>query len=545
VGSLQTPGNSGYLHEATFNRVQLINTTGAIYNNRFGQKHEVEVGGYFEVLRQWNQGSALTLYNLDPRLNQTGQGNGTLPTGGLPTYSQSGSSAQSGFGIRSFFGTARYTFDDRYTFSGSLRRDGTSRIIDEKNREITTWAAGITWNAMRESFMKNQGIFSDLKVRATYGSVPNIGSIPNGGSYGLGGLGWYSVSRYHGAQLPAFNVGSFAGSTISTQTPTLVNPDLRIETVEKSNVGVDFGFWKNRVRLSVDAYRNITNDLFASQTVPGTSGFYGTSLAINAGTMSNKGLEFDLSADVLQTRNLNLNLRANHAINKNKIEDLGTVTEYVSGTAIVKVGLPVGSHYGISYLGSDPATGRPIYKRPDGTPTTNINEAGQFHEFGSHLPVHTGGFSATLRIVDRITVDAFFSYQFDVRRYNNVQNWVTQGDATYTGAVTQSQTLLTQQWQKPGDVKMLQSPAYARDFTSYDITDAKFLRFRNLNVSYTIPEIMVGSTRLLKSARFYVQGQNIAIWSPWSGLDPEDDNNISLGEFPNSRAVVVGIDINF
>ena len=92
---------------------------------------------------------------------------------------------------------------------------------------------------------------------------------------------------------------------------------------------------------------------------------------------------------------------------------------------------------------------------------------------------------------------------------------------------------------------MLQGPAYSRQFTSYDISDASFLRFRNLNVSYNLPELKVGKTRLIKSARFYVQGQNLAIWSPWSGLDPEDDNNISLAEFPNPKAVVVGIDINF
>ena len=206
--------------------------------------------------------------------------------------------------------------------------------------------------------------------------------------------------------------------------------------------------------------------------------------------------------------------------------------------------MPYGSHYSYFYLGADPATGRPIYKRPDGTPTTNIGEAGQFVEFGTHLPVHTGGFSGTFRF-KQLTVDAVFTYQFDVRRYNNVQNWVTQGDATYTGAVTQSQVLLTDQWRRPGDVKMLQSPAYSRQFTSYDISDAKFLRFRNLNISYTVPAITVHGTRIFKSARLYAQGQNLIIWSPWSGLDPEDDNNISLGEFPNPRAFVLGVEFNF
>lgn len=542
VGSLQT-FQAGYLNESVFNRIQLINTSSIVYNNKFAQKHDVEVGGYFEAIRQWNNGLGFTIYNLDPRLTQTGQNAGPLQTNGAATVAQNGSSAKSGFGIRSIFGTLRYTFDSRYTFSGSIRRDGTSRIIDPENKQLTTFALGLTWDAVKESFFDNQPVLSDLKVRATYGEVPNIGSIPGGGSYGLGS-NFYSVPRYLGAQLPAFNAAGFAGSPISAQVPTVANPDLRIETVEQSNIGIDLGFVKNRIRLTVDVYKRLTKDLFVSQTLPATSGFYGTSLSVNAGTMSNKGIEFDLSLDVVRTSQFDLTLRANHSINKNKIEDLGSVTEYPSGTGIIKKGLPFGTHYSYAYLGADPATGRPIYKRADGTPTTNISEAGQFHEFGTYIPVQQGGFSAEMRF-NRISLSAFFSYQFDVRRYNNIQNWVTQGDATYTGAVTQSQVLLTDQWRQPGDIKMLQSPAYSRQFTSYDISDASFLRFRNLSISYAIPEISAGKTRIIKSSRFYIQGQNLAIWSPWSGLDPEDDNNISLAEFPNPRAIVVGLDINF
>jgi hypothetical protein len=260
--------------------------------------------------------------------------------------------------------------------------------------------------------------------------------------------------------------------------------------------------------------------------------------------MSNKGLEFDLTLDVVKTKSIDVTLKANHSININKIEDLGSVTEYPSGTGIIKKGLPYGTHYSYWYLGAEPATGRPQYKKADGTITTNINEAGQFHEFGTWMPKNVGGFSLDLRY-KQITVSALFSYQFDVIRYNNVQNWVTQGDLTYTGAVRQSTILLTDQWQKPGDVKMIQAPNFSRQFTSYDINDAKFLRFRNLNVAYQIPELTIGKFKLIRSAKFYIQGQNLMIWSPWSGLDPEDDNNISLAEFPNARAFVVGIDINF
>jgi hypothetical protein len=138
-----------------------------------------------------------------------------------------------------------------------------------------------------------------------------------------------------------------------------------------------------------------------------------------------------------------------------------------------------------------------------------------------------------------------FSYQLKVTRYNNIENWVRRGVIGYHSAVNASRVLLTQQWQKPGDVAFYQSPAYDRGFNSSDIQDAKFIRFRNLNLSYNIPELSVKGLKLIKSARFYVQGQNLAIWSPWRGPDPEDNNNISLNEFPNPKAFVIGIDINF
>lgn len=542
VGSLQT-FQSGFLNESFFNRLQMINTSSLVFNKKFAEKHDFEAGAYFEVIRQWNRGFGLSIFNLDPRLTQTSQGAGPLPTNGAVTVAQNGGSAKSGFGIRSVFTTLRYTFDNKYTVAANVRRDGSSRIVNPLNKEIDTYSASLSWDATKESFFEKQKVLTDLRARFSIGESSNVNSIP-GGAFGINSQ-FYSVANYTSAQQAAYSTVGFAGSAFTSTAPSAaVNRDLRYETIEKLNLGFDLGFVKNRIRLTVDLYKNTTKDLFVTQRLPATSGFYGGSLNVNAGNMENKGVELDLTLEVVKLKDFDLTLRANHAYNKNEITSLGTVNEYPAGTGIIKKGLPVGTHYSFSYLGADVASGRPIYKRADGTPTTNINEAGQFHEFGTWLPVHTGGFSASIRF-KRLTFDALFSYQFDTRRYNNVQNWVSQGDAVYTGAVTQSQVLITDQWRKPGDNKMLQAPNASRQFTSYDISDASFLRFRNLNVSYMIPEINVAGKRLIKSSRFYIQAQNLAIFSSWSGLDPEDNNNISLAEFPNPKAVVLGLDINF
>jgi TonB-linked SusC/RagA family outer membrane protein len=543
IGSLQT-FNSGFHTEAYTTRTQLINTTSAVFTKRFAL-HEVEAGAYFEVVRGYQRGLGFQLWNLDPRLTLTGQGAGALPLGaGATTYPQNASSAKSGFGIRSYFSTARYTYNNRYTISGNVRRDGTSRIANEANKEINTWSVGASWEVMKENFMRNQNFITEFTIRGSYGQVPNIGSISTGG-YGISG-GLFGITNYLGPQLPTFGTSTaFLGSAITGQAPTTPgNPNLKIETIEKLNIGTDFSFWDARARFKVELYSNITNDLFVSQPLGSTTGFGGTSLPINAGKMSNKGIEMAVDVDVVKTKNFGLTIGFNHAINKNKIEDLGLVSEYPQGTGIIRKGLPFGSHYTQHYLGADAATGRPTYKKADGTVTNDIAQAGLFADFGTYLPKHVGGFTADITF-HKITVSALFSYQFDVYRYNNIESWTTRGTSGFANAVNQNKILFTEQWQKPGDVKYYASPLYDRGFTSADVHDAKFLRFRNLNISYAIPTFSINKKPIIKSARFYVQGQNLWIWSPWRGLDPEDSNNISLNEFPNPRMIVTGIDINF
>lgn len=542
TGSLQQ-FQSGLAQEGQRTISQFINTSSLIYSKRFASIHEVEAGAYFEAVRGYNRTLGFTLFNLDPRLTETGQGAGPLPVGvGQTTYPQNASSAKSQFGIRSFFGTLRYTYNNRYTATANIRRDGTSRIVNPENREITTWSSGFIWNTFQEKFMDNQKIFSDLKLRVSYGITPNIGSIPTIG-YG-NGVFFGGITNYQGPQQPVFGTTTYAGSTITGQAPTNPgNANLRIETIRKWNFGIDFAVWQNRARFSVEYYRNRTVDLFVNQPLSATSGF--RSLDINAGVMSNKGFEFTANLEVIKQKDFSLNISANHSINKNNIEDLGLVNEYLLGTFLIKRGLPYGSQFTYNYMGVDPATGRPIYETLDGKTTNNIANAGQFAKFGTFLPKHQGGFDFEIRY-KAFTVAAFFTYQFDVVRYNNIRSWITRGIAGYQAAVRGSRELLTEQWQKPGDVKTIQASTFDRGFTSADLEDAKFLRFRNLNVAYQIPAIKLGNgNNLIKGGRFYIQAQNLAVWSPWRGLDPEDDNNISLNEYPNPKMFVAGLDINF
>jgi TonB-linked SusC/RagA family outer membrane protein len=544
IGSLQTYQSGTYI-DAFRATNQLTNTTGALFNTSFNEIHNLEAGAYFEVVRGRQRALGFQLFNLDPRLTQTGQGAGQLPTNNAATMPQNATAAKTGFGIRSIFGTARYTYNNKYTLTGNIRRDGTSRIVNPENREITTWSAGVIWNAIKESFLANQNLLTDLRVRASYGVVPNIGSIPTSsyGMYGISPSVTSGVTNYQGPQETNFVTTTYAGSTTAGIRPSAPgNPDLRIEKIQKANLGIDFAFWQNRARFIVEAYQNRTIDLFVRNPLSTLTGF--ANIDVNAGIMTNKGFEFQTAIDIVRSRNLNFNIGWNHAINKNKIEDLGAVDEYFLGTFLIKEGLPYGSHYTYNYLGADPATGQPMYEAEDGTVTMDPAKAGQFAKFGTFLPKHVGGFTGDVSFKG-FSVSTLFSYQFDVVRSNNTRNWITRGTAGYHASVNASREMLTNQWQKPGDQVLFQAPIYDRGFTSSDLEDARFLRFRSLTVAYQIPQIRAGGNQLLKGARFYIQGQNIAVWSPWTGLDPEDNNNISLNEYPNPKMIVAGLDINF
>jgi len=538
IGSLQSFQN-GVAQESNTVTSEFINTSSVLYNEKFG-KSEIEASANFEIVRGFQRGLGFTLFNLDKRLTQTGQGATALPTNGAATYPQNASSAKSGFGIRSYFATAKYTYDNKYSLNANIRRDGTSRIVNEENREVTSWSAGFTWNALQERFLSKQSIFSDLKVRLSFGIIPNIGSISTS-SYGAG---LQSITNYQGPQVPTFGTAAYAGSTIGGLVPNSPgNPNLQIERIQKANIGIDFSVWNGRARFNIDAYDEKTLDLFVNQPLSGTTGF--GSLYINAGKMENKGLELNAKVDVVRTRDFGVTLGVNHSYNVNKILDLGSVNEFFLGTFVIREGLAYGTHYNYNYLGADPANGAPRYEAPDGSVTNDIAKAGQFAKFGNYLPKHQGGLDFEFRYKS-FSINGLFSYQFDVVRSNNTRNWITRGTPGYHTIVRASRELIDNQWQAPGDKKFFQKSTFDRGFTSSDLEDAKFLRFRNLVVAYQLPAIKGPNGKpMFTGGRLYAQGQNLAIWSPWRGLDPEDNNNISLNEYPNPSMFTLGLDINF
>jgi outer membrane receptor protein involved in Fe transport len=416
----------------------------------------------------------------------------------------------------SVLGIVDYSLDEKYNLKATLRRDGSSRF-GPGNQYAWLWSAGASWVASSEDFFSDINAINSLILRTSYGKTGN--------QLGIGNF----------QRVATFATGSFAGeSTIVPNSPG--NQDLQWETAYKLNIGVDFSLLNERLSGTVDFYNERTEDLFINQQLSRTSGF--TSLEINAGSMRNRGIEISLEGDVIQTKNTLLTLNANYSLNRNEILDLGQVDEFELGTSIIREGLPLGSHYIVEWAGVDPATGAPLYIDNDGNVTPNFSNDFAKAGFGSWQPPVTGGFGLTFAWKN-VSVRSQFNYTYGNKIFNN-QLFFQENHAF---SQFNQRTNMLNIWQQPGDITEIQSNQFPRQFTSKDIEDGSYLRFRNLMVSYSLPGKLLNNR--VQNIRVFVQGQNLHTWTAFTGFDPEEGNNIAQYSYPLPRTFTTGIDINF
>jgi TonB-linked SusC/RagA family outer membrane protein len=519
TGTLVT-GLRGSFAENFARNLQIIGNGGLTYAKTLGQVHSFEVMAMFEALRDWGQNFNYAGFGIDPLRQGTPSGiTAGSATGFIPTIG--GGRATPNRAYASVIGIGKYSFKDKYTLNLSYRFDGATQVPDER-RWKGFYAAGATWNVMKERFMTNVNFINSLILRGSHGQTAS--QFANDFGY-LANYAGAAASRYDGIQ---------------GLSPTFGNEDLDWEYTTTSNIGVDISFWQRRVRMKVDVYNKKTTNLVINQNLSFTSGFAAGN--VNAGTMVNKGIEADFSVDLLRSKDALISLGGNFGYNKNRITSLGSVNEFILGTSIVRVGLPLGSHYIVKWAGVDPATGNPQYYNRDGSITTTYDRANQsVAEFGSSIPPFTGGFNASLRYKG-FFVEAFFSFASGYKRFNN-EDFFNENISFVTS--NQSRKIFTDRWKKPGDITDIQRYNSARQFSSKDVQDASFIRFRNLNIGYNVPQSVLSRLKAIKGITVYAQGQNIATFTKWSQFDPEDGNNIAAFEFPANRVITFGIKLDF
>ena len=514
-GQSVSNGNSGLLSRSTNRLTQSTFNTNVRYRDSFAEDHQLDVFVANEFIRNYFQSFGYTGYGLNSKLGPTpasiSPGSEDNPelipslTGGFTENT-----------LWSIFGTADYSFSNKYNAKVTVRRDGSSRF-GTGNQYAWLWSVGGSWVASREDFLSDYDFLSNLIFRTSYGKTGNQ----------------FGITDYQ--RVATYGTGTFAGeNTVFPNSPG--NDDLQWETAYKFNVGVDFSLFEERLNGTVDFYNELTEDLFINQQLSRTAGF--TSLEINAGSMRNIGIEISLNGDVVRTRDILLNLNANYTFNKNEIVDLGQVDEFELGTSIIREGLPFGTHYVVEWAGVDPATGAPLYVDQDGNVTPNFSEAGEKADFGTWLPPVTGGFGLDFSWKN-LSVRSQFNYSYGNKLFNNQLFFQeNHGFANFNQRVK-----MLDIWQEPGDVTEIQSNQYARQFSSKDIEDASYIRFRNLMVSYTLPGRYFNNE--VNNIRLFAQGQNLYTWTAFTGFDPEEGNNIAQYSYPLPRIFTAGIDINF
>lgn len=436
----------------------------------------------------------------------------------------------------SFFGRLNYTLLDKYLLTFTLRDDGSSRF-QGKNQWGLFPSAAFAWKIKDESFLKNVNAISDLKLRLGWGITgqQDIGEdYPAQAKYVVASPGsYYPID----------------GEFLPTLRPNAYDPDIKWEETTTQNIGLDFGFLKNRISGSVDVYKRVTNDLLNTVNIPTGSNFKNT-LLTNVGSLENKGIEFSLNLIPISTKDMSLNLGFNFTYNRNEITKLLLNDDpsyigilYGDGMTgqkqVTKVGYP-GYSFFMNKQVYD-SNGNPIeglYVDLSGKEGTVNGDNADKYIYHNPAPDYLMGFSA------RFTYKKFdISASSRASIGNYVYNQVAAGSSY-------DQMYQIGYWKN--FPKYLSDTQFVkRQFTSdYFVQNASFFKLDNLSAGYQIDKLIQSV-----SARVSFTVQNVFTITKYKGIDPEvgysdvggakNVPGIDNNPYPRPRTFLLGLNLTF
>lgn len=413
------------------------------------------------------------------------------------------SNGYSDWSMLSGVGRVIYNYDNRYMFTGTFRADGSSRFTNNKWGYFPSVA--FAWTASNEKFMeKVRHIISNLKLRTSYGVIGNQDIAP------------YSTLALMSQTTTYF--GSNTGVT-GYWANTLATPDIKWEKTNQFDIGFDLGLWDNRLTLSFDYFDKRTTDALLSTSLPNYLG--GTSYLINAGEVSNKGIDFTISADVFRTNDFEWTASLNGTYLKNKVVKLTAQEPRLysgvmpgicdDGTNIITEGEAIGSFYGYRWAGID-ADGYDTYYKSDGSTTRNPEPTTDRVVLGHSTPDFTLGWNNSLRYKNW-SLNAFFNSSFGAKRLNVLRFAMNEmiGNSrmfTEAGHIEGIGTLWTDPSRTENNVTKANSSKY--------LENADYFRCENISLSYNIPKSWAEFADILLS--FSVQ--NLFTITGYKGSNP-------------------------
>ena len=458
-------------------------------------------------------------------LSTAGQNNSLLTDVSTGTRVTSWTStADSDYSRVSFFGRAEYNFADRYYGEVSLRTDGSSRF-GKNNRWGVFGAVGFMWNLRNEDFMSGTRSWLTMAQAAFSSGTSGNSEIPNYEHLALIGGG----SDY---------VGDAGVAPIQPG-----NENLTWENTWTTNLAFHLGFW-SRLNVDLELYNKKTTDMLMSVPLAySQSNGYGYQWS-NVGAMVNRGVELNVNATVLQTKDFIWSVNANVGYNHNRLTELyNGVDEYETSNTSTKlvVGHPVGEFFINRYAGVNPANGDALWYDKDGNITNELRDEDKVMIGKTYHAPWQGGFGTTLSWKG-ISLSAQFSWVGDRWMINNDRYFDESNGRFMT--YNQSSRLLNR-WKQPGDITDIPRHGEYTEFDSRLLEDASFLRLKNLMLAYALPSDLLRKTGFIRGLRVYAQGQNLLTFTNFSGLDPEGVANVYAAQYPMSRQFTFGLDIMF
>lgn len=427
--------------------------------------------------------------------------------------------------FNSWFGRAEYSYAGKYTVDATVRRDASSRF-GTANRSAVFYSAGFLWNAKRERFLYNNRTISDLSFKVSYGTQGNA-SLP---------------SNYAYQDLISFATYDDKAALYLSQ---YGNPELGWETQKLLTVAANISLW-NRLDLEVEFYNRITDDMLMSVPMPSTSGHL--SRFENVGSMRNRGVDVTLNADIVRTKDWLLNFHATFTYGKSIITKLfHGYQEYAMPDygLCYRVGADAGAFYMPVFKGVNPENGKQIWETvaADGTKgtTEEFNKATMQLLDESRYAPYSGGFGINASWKG-ISLNADFTWNYGKYLINNALVFLE--SPSYAGSFNRSKRLM-HAWKKEGDITDVPKFGEECQYDTHILEDASFLRLKNLTIGYDFPKTLLAKTGVISGIRVYFTARNLLTFTGFSGYDPEIDSNLALGNYPNSRQFVGGVQITF
>ena len=543
-GQFATSG--GYAYVRSLRNIGLDQQYLATFTRKFGDHNVDALVGYenYRYLTSSQSGSKQKLFNPD------------IAEISNAILSPDASSSTDSYFTQGILVQAKYDYASRYYVSASYRRDASSRFAKGKQWG-NFWSVGLAWDIKGEAFMDGVEQVDLLKIKASYGSQGNDALLTQDG-----------YSNYHpwaDQYVISENNGEFA-TTLSYKG----NSDLTWETSFNFNAGLDFAFFGERLSGTIEGWRRRTEDMLYYRPVPSSLGY--SYLPVNIGSVSNAGMDVELHADIIKTRNVTWSVYGNLTFFKNKIIKLSPELEgqWIDGSRIYKEGEAMYNLYLPAYAGVNPETGKarwyidtpkldeegnPVLDG-DGNPviiekgdvTENYTEATDYrYASGDILPKVYGGFGTELKVYG-VDLSVAFNYQAGGRIMDNAYRYLMHSGYSSDAGHNWHMDILNA-WTPENtntDVPALNAAErYENASSDRWLISSNYVGLQNITLGYTFPAKWTKKAYIEK-IRVYAVADNVALWSARKGLDPRQGYTGSNSVYYTPmRTISGGISITF